>query len=360
MYQWALDALTTNTVGLERLIVTLGPFGGARAHAPLVGRLAGLARTSVLWTTEDPYEREANVRGSAAFDLVFTNDRATVAAYGGRANHLALGASSLFHDLAVIEDGSYRIMGRLSVDIIKSGGYKLSALEIEAALLDHPSIRECAVVGLPDETWGEVVAVAAVRHDGADLETEELVDWSRERLSHYKIPRRVLLLDSLPQLLWGLVVTLQIGVASIFCGLAGGLFLAVARLYAPAFFKVLIRIYVDFFRSIPLLVLLIVVYYALPFVGIKLSPFLSAVTALSLVSAAYTAEIFRAGIEAIPNGQFEASAARSPLGRGTTPDEIADALMFLLNAPAITGQMLALDGGRHISWPERSGPTPRK
>ncbi|GMB79619.1 amino acid ABC transporter permease [Shinella zoogloeoides] len=130
------------------------------------------------------------------------------------------------------------------------------------------------------------------------------------------------LLDSLPQLLWGLVVTLQIGVASIFCGLAGGLFLAVARLYAPAFFKVLIRIYVDFFRSIPLLVLLIVVYYALPFVGIKLSPFLSAVTALSLVSAAYTAEIFRAGIEAIPNGQFEASAALGLSNRNTMVDVI--------------------------------------
>jgi len=130
------------------------------------------------------------------------------------------------------------------------------------------------------------------------------------------------LLDSLPQLLWGLVVTLQIGVASIFCGLAGGLFLAVARLYAPVFFKVLIRIYVDFFRSIPLLVLLIVVYYALPFVGIKLSPFLSAVTALSLVSAAYTAEIFRAGIEAIPNGQFEASAALGLSNRNTMVDVI--------------------------------------
>ena len=130
------------------------------------------------------------------------------------------------------------------------------------------------------------------------------------------------LLDSLPQLLWGLVVTLQIGVASIFCGLAGGLFLAVARLYAPAFFKALIRIYVDFFRSIPLLVLLIVVYYALPFVGIKLSPFLSAVTALSLVSAAYTAEIFRAGIEAIPHGQFEASAALGLSNRNTMVDVI--------------------------------------
>jgi His/Glu/Gln/Arg/opine family amino acid ABC transporter permease subunit len=130
------------------------------------------------------------------------------------------------------------------------------------------------------------------------------------------------LADSLPALLWGLLVTLQIGVTSILVGLAGGLFLAVARLYAPGFFKVLIRVYIDIFRSIPLLVLLIVVYYALPFVGIRLSPFLSAVTALSLVSAAYTAEIFRAGIEAIPHGQFEASAALGLSNRHTMVDVI--------------------------------------
>ncbi|KXG85148.1 amino acid ABC transporter permease [Agrobacterium bohemicum] len=129
-------------------------------------------------------------------------------------------------------------------------------------------------------------------------------------------------LNSLPQLLWGLMVTLQIGITSIICGLVGGLFLAVARLYAPAFFKLLIRGYIDIFRSIPLLVLLIVVYYALPFVGIRLSPFLSAVTALSLVSAAYTAEIFRAGIEAVPHGQFEASAALGLSNRNTMVDII--------------------------------------
>ncbi|MBB3945174.1 polar amino acid transport system permease protein [Rhizobium skierniewicense] len=129
-------------------------------------------------------------------------------------------------------------------------------------------------------------------------------------------------LNSLPQLLWGLAVTLQIGMTSIICGLVGGLFLAVARLYAPAFVKLLIRVYIDIFRSIPLLVLLIVVYYALPFVGIRLSPFLSAVTALSLVSAAYTAEIFRAGIEAVPHGQFEASAALGLSNRNTMVDII--------------------------------------
>ncbi len=130
------------------------------------------------------------------------------------------------------------------------------------------------------------------------------------------------LIGSLPALLWGLLVTLEIGITSILVGLAGGLFLAVTRLYAPGFIKLLIRIYIDIFRSIPLLVLLIVVYYALPFVGIRLSPFLSAVTALSLVSAAYTAEIFRAGIEAIPHGQFEASAALGLSNRHTMIDVI--------------------------------------
>lgn len=130
------------------------------------------------------------------------------------------------------------------------------------------------------------------------------------------------LLQSLPQLMWGLVVTLQIGIVSIVAGLVGGLVLAVARLYAPRAIVILIRIYVDVFRSIPLLVLLIVIYYALPFVGIRLSPFLSAVAALSLVSAAYTAEIFRAGIDAIPAGQFEASAALGLSNRHTMADII--------------------------------------
>lgn len=102
-------------------------------------------------------------------------------------------------DMAVIETGYYRIMGRLSVDIIKSGGYKLSALEIEAALLQHPVIRECAVIGVPDDTWGEMVAVAAVLEQSEELALESLRDWCRDRLSTYKIPKRLLVVDSLPR-----------------------------------------------------------------------------------------------------------------------------------------------------------------
>lgn len=112
-----------------------------------------------------------------------------------------------------------------------------------------------------------------------------------------------------PLLLAGLWVTLKLGVVSIVAGLVLGLALALVRLYAPAGFRLLAKVYIDIFRSIPLLVLLIVVYYALPFVGIRFTSFVSAVVALTLVSGAYTAEIFRAGIEAIPRGQFEASQA---------------------------------------------------
>lgn len=117
------------------------------------------------------------------------------------------------------------------------------------------------------------------------------------------------LVRSLPLLATGLAVTAQLGLVSIAAGLLLGLFVALVRLYGFLPLRYLARIYIDIFRSIPLLVLLIVVYYALPFVGLRMSPFMSAACTLTVVSGAYTAEIFRAGIEAVPKGQFEAAAA---------------------------------------------------
>jgi len=117
------------------------------------------------------------------------------------------------------------------------------------------------------------------------------------------------MVSSFPLLLSGLKITLLLGIISVVAGLAFGLMIALTRLYAVRPARVVAKIYIDLFRSIPLLVLLIVIYYALPFLGIRLSAFLSAACALTLVSAAYTAEIYRAGIEAIPKGQFEASQA---------------------------------------------------
>ncbi len=102
-------------------------------------------------------------------------------------------------DMAVLENGYYRIMGRLSVDIIKSGAYKLSALEIENSLLAHPAINECAVVGVDDDTWGEVVAVAVALESGHSLHLEDLKQWAGEQMSNYKIPRRLHIVESLPR-----------------------------------------------------------------------------------------------------------------------------------------------------------------
>lgn len=102
-------------------------------------------------------------------------------------------------DMAVLENGYYRIMGRLSVDIIKSGAYKLSALEIENNLLAHPAINECAVVGVDDDTWGEVVAVAVALESGHSLQLEDLKQWAGEQMSNYKIPRRLHIVESLPR-----------------------------------------------------------------------------------------------------------------------------------------------------------------
>ena len=115
--------------------------------------------------------------------------------------------------------------------------------------------------------------------------------------------------SALPMLMQGLGITVMLGALSIVLGLAGGLLLALVRLYGPSPVRATARIYIDVFRSIPILVLLVLVYYALPFVGVRLSSFASTVLTLSLVSSAYAAEIFRSGIEALPKGQFEASEA---------------------------------------------------
>jgi malonyl-CoA/methylmalonyl-CoA synthetase len=114
-------------------------------------------------------------------------------------------------DMAVLETGYYRIMGRLSVDIIKSGGYKLSALEIEAVLLLHAAILECAVVGIQDDTWGEIVAVAAVLTTEHELDLEQLQSWSAKHLAKYKIPRRLLIVDDLPRNAMGKVTKRDVG-----------------------------------------------------------------------------------------------------------------------------------------------------
>lgn len=100
-------------------------------------------------------------------------------------------------DIAVREDGIYRILGRRSVDIIKTGGYKVSALEIEEVLRVHPAVSDCAVVGVQDEVWGQKVCAAIVAK--AKIDPTSLRSWTKERLAPYKVPADFKIVDDLPR-----------------------------------------------------------------------------------------------------------------------------------------------------------------
>ena len=102
-------------------------------------------------------------------------------------------------DVAVREDAVYRILGRESVDIIKTGGYKVSALEIEEVLRAHERIEECAVVGVADEVWGQRVAAAVVLSGDAELELEPLRAWCKKLLAPYKVPTLLQRVSELPR-----------------------------------------------------------------------------------------------------------------------------------------------------------------
>lgn len=109
-------------------------------------------------------------------------------------------------DIAIVEEGYYRIMGRSSVDIIKSGGYKISALEIEEVLREHVLIADCAVVGIPNDEWGELIVSAVVLTDANQFNEKDLNDWLVQRMAAYKKPRKYLILKELPRNAMGKVV----------------------------------------------------------------------------------------------------------------------------------------------------------
>jgi acyl-CoA synthetase (AMP-forming)/AMP-acid ligase II len=141
---------------------------------------------------------EIEVRGRTVFAEYWGKPEATCTAF--RDGWFRTG------DTAVIKNGVYRILGRTNIDILKTGGHKIFALEIEEALREHPAVSECAVVGLPDAEWGERVAAAVVLNDGDSLDLSSLRTWARDSLAPHKLPSRLLVLDALPRNAMGKVM----------------------------------------------------------------------------------------------------------------------------------------------------------
>jgi long-chain acyl-CoA synthetase len=83
--------------------------------------------------------------------------------------------------------------------MIVSGGENIYPAELESVLMEHPAVADVAVIGVPDEKWGETVRAIVVRRPGAELTGEDLIEWSRERLAGFKRPRSVDFTDVIPR-----------------------------------------------------------------------------------------------------------------------------------------------------------------
>lgn len=106
-------------------------------------------------------------------------------------------------------DGWFTIVDRVK-DMIISGGENVYPAEVEAVLLGHPAVGECAVVGVPDERWGEVGLAFVLPLPGVDADPNELIGYLRSRLARYKVPRHVRLVDELPRNAMGKLVRPQL------------------------------------------------------------------------------------------------------------------------------------------------------
>jgi malonyl-CoA/methylmalonyl-CoA synthetase len=132
------------------------------------------------------------VRGATVFERYWERPEETSAAFT-RDGWFRTG------DQAVVEDGSYRILGRSSVDILKSGGEKISALEIEEVLRSHEAVLDCAVVGLPDPVWGDRVCAAVVARAEPSVSAADLRAFAKDRLAPFKVPKEIMLVAELPR-----------------------------------------------------------------------------------------------------------------------------------------------------------------
>ncbi len=188
--------------GSTESLITLSTLGDGERRPGWVGLpLAGVQTRLVDEAGADvPHDGETigrlQVRGPMMFDGYLNRAAATAE---------VLGADGWYHtgDVAVLDgDGMHRIVGRESVDLIKSGGYRVGAGEVETALLGHPGVAEVAVVGLPDHDLGQRIVAFVV----GDAAPQALIDFVAEQLSAHKRPREVRIVDALPRNAMGKVL----------------------------------------------------------------------------------------------------------------------------------------------------------
>jgi malonyl-CoA/methylmalonyl-CoA synthetase len=174
----------------ETGMILSNPYKGKRQPGTVGLPLPGV-EVSLRPSEEDEETGEIMVKSPAMFRCYWQNQSATEESF--------LDGWFMTGDIATCEKDTYRILGRASVDIIKSGGFKISALEVENVLLGHASIAEVAVVGVEDPVWGERVGALIVENPGNDITPGWIKGWAGRYLAPYKLPTVVVKVNKLPR-----------------------------------------------------------------------------------------------------------------------------------------------------------------
>ena len=145
----------------------------------------------------------------------------------------------------------------------------------------------------------------------------------------------------LPSLLKGAGITIFLSVLSMSLAIALGIFITLTRLYGTVPLRAVAESYVEIYRGTPLLIQLFILYYGLPNIGIVLSPLTAAITGLGMNYAAYEAEVYRAGLEAVPKGQMEAALSLG-MPRSVALRRVVFPQAFRVSLPAVTNDFIAL------------------
>jgi fatty acid CoA ligase FadD36 len=194
--------------GASESLITISTRADGERRAGWVGLPVAGVETRLLDDNGGPVPHDGEtvgklqVRGPMMFDGYLNRPEATAEAFEA-------GGWYRTGDVAVVDsEGMHRIVGRESVDLIKSGGYRVGAGEIETSLLGHPGVQEAAVVGLPDEDLGQRIVAFVV--GSPELKADELINYVAQQLSVHKRPREVRIVDALPRNAMGKVLKKQL------------------------------------------------------------------------------------------------------------------------------------------------------
>jgi acyl-CoA synthetase (AMP-forming)/AMP-acid ligase II len=155
-------------------------------RASLLSR-AGVPALGVTMKTDE--SGEVLARSNVVLEGYWDNPDATAEALAGGWFHTG--------DGGFIDDGGYLTIADRKKDVIISGGENVSSIEVEDRIFSHPAVAEVAVIGVPDEKWGETVIALVVVTDGAEVTEAELIEHTRGQLAHYKCPTRIEFRDEL-------------------------------------------------------------------------------------------------------------------------------------------------------------------